>query len=106
MSKLLPAKRSTDAELLLEMAGRRSGEASSDALVKIRAQHLRSELFAFDRQELTRCILVEFLKLCEVRLLLPQTTRQAQKEMVDSKTHRERLKAASHFIYEVLASQG
>lgn len=77
------------------MAGNRGDAVSSDTLVKKRAQQLRSELFTFGGLELTRSILAEFLKLCEVRLLLPETTRQAQKEMADSMTTRELLKAAS-----------
>lgn len=106
VNKLHSANRSKDAEQLIEAAAT-TGSSSVAALAKKRAQQLRGELFTYGGLELTRSILRELLKLFEVRLLLPESTRAAQKEAADSQQPaRELLHAAARFIHEVLFSNG
>lgn len=107
VSKLHSAGHRKEAAQLMEAAEAGStSNQTTDSLVKKRSQQLRSELFTYGGMELTRSILREFLKLSEVRLLLPEHTRQAQKEAADSQTARELLQAAARFIHEVLGTRG
>lgn len=103
-SKLYSAHKNKEADDMV--AGAVEGSSGSEALMKKRAQDLRSELFTYGGLELTRGILSQFLTLPEVKLLLPESTRQAQQEVTDSKTARALLDAASKFLHEVLKSKG
>lgn len=104
--KLRSAHKMTESDLLLEAAAAADDSSVGEALVKKRAQQLRGELFTFGGLELTRAILAQFLSLPEVKLLLPEATRQAQQEAADSKTAIALLEAASKFLHEVLKSKG
>ena len=104
--KLRSAHKMKESDLLLEAAAAADDSSVGEALVKKRAQQLRGELFTFGGLELTRAILAQFLSLPEVKLLLPEATRQAQQEAADSKTAIALLEAASKFLHEVLKSKG
>ena len=101
VSKLHSKHKTKRAEELLA-----EGSGGSAALTKKRAQQLRSQLLTYGGLELTRGVMAQFLTLPEVKLLLPEATRQAQQEVTDSKTARMLLEAASKFLHEVLATKG
>ena len=107
VSQLHSANKPKQAEQLLESAAA-ADSGGSAALVYKRAQQLRTELFSYGGLEVTRSILkqFEFLSICEVKLILPESTKKAQQEVMDSKTARTLLEAASQFLHEVLNSKG
>ena len=104
VSKLHSAHKTKEAEAMLAAAA--AGSGGSEPLTKKRAQQLRTELFTYGGLELTRGVLAQFFILPEVKLLLPEATRQAQQEVTDSKTARMLLQAASKFLHEVLHTKG
>lgn len=104
VSKLHSAHKVRDANALFDSA--LPGSDGSEAIVKKRAQQLRAELFTYGGLELTRRILADFLNLCEVRLILPEHTREAIQVAKDAKTAFELLGAAGNFIHRVIGSKG
>ena len=93
VSKLYVAHKPKEAERLLEEATA-ADSGFSVALSKKRAQHLRAELFTYGGLELTKSVIMHFLHLPEVKLLLPESAKQAQQEVTDSKTARTLLEVS------------
>lgn len=93
VSKLYVAHKPKEAERLLEEATA-ADSGFSVALSKKRAQHLRAELFTYGGLELTKSVIMDFLHLPEVKLLLPESAKQAQQEVTDSKTARTLLEVS------------
>ena len=72
----------------------------------MRAGELRNLLFTFGGLNLTKATLERFLGMGEVEQLLSDELLKSRQELTDAKTATAMLKAATHFLNEMLAATG